>query len=449
MKYQFDLIVVGTGAGGSTAANKCRQASWRVAMIDSRPFGGTCALRGCDPKKVLVGAAELIDHLNRMKGKGIAGDAHIDWRELMQFKNTFTEPVPSQREQGMVKSGIKTFHGRARFSDSNTLQVGDDSLTGRYILLANGARPASLNIPGEDQLTDSDQFLELKTLPKRILFAGGGYISFEFAHIAARAGADVQILHRGARPLEGFDPDLVDRLLARTKAIGIDVHLHTELIAVNKQGESLAIHANENGREQTYAADMVVHGAGRVPDLDDMDLEKGGVKRGQRGVTVNRFLQSVTNPSIYAAGDAAATPGLPLTPVGGVESRIAAANMLEGNHREIEYPAMPTVVFTTPVLASVGLREDEARDQGLTFEAHHEDISGWYASRRVAEQCAAYKVLVESDGGRILGAHLLGPHAEEVINLFAMAITYGLTRKEIKKMIFAYPTNASDISYMV
>jgi glutathione reductase (NADPH) len=418
-------------------------------MIDSRPFGGTCALRGCDPKKVLVGVAELIDHLDRMKGKGIVGDAHIDWRELMQFKNTFTEPVPSQREQGMVKSGIKTFHGRARFSDSNTLQVRDESLTGNYILLANGARPATLNIPGEDHLSSSDQFLELETLPKRILFAGGGYISFEFAHIAARAGADAQILHRGARPLEGFDVDLVDRLLARTKAIGIDVHLHTELIAINKQGESLAIHANENGREQTYTADMVVHGAGRVPDLDDMDLEKGGVKHEQRGVTVNQYLQSVTNPSVYAAGDAAATPGLPLTPVGGVESRIAAANMLEGNHREIEYPAMPTVVFTTPVLASVGLREDQARDQGLTFETHHEDISGWYASRRVAERCAAYKVLVESDSDRILGAHLLGPHAEEVINLFAMAITYGLTGKEIKKMIFAYPTNASDLGYMV
>src|SRR6266404_3713145 len=214
MKKGFDLIVVGTGAAGSNAAQKCRKAGWEVAIIDSRPYGGTCALRGCDPKKVLVGAAELIDWTRRMDGKGVsAKGGQIDWPSLMQFKKTFTEPVAQNMEKGYAKAGIGTYHGRTRFLDRTTLQVGDDTLTGRFVLIASGAMPAILGIPGEANLMRSDQFLELEQLPKRIIFVGGGYISFEFAHVAARAGAQVQVLHRGARPLEGFDPDLVNQLV--------------------------------------------------------------------------------------------------------------------------------------------------------------------------------------------------------------------------------------------
>ena len=199
MDRKFDLIVIGTGAAGSTAAYKCRKAGWEVAIIDSRPFGGTCALRGCDPKKVLVGAVELIDWARRMEGKGVsAKDAEIDWPALMRFKRTFTDTVPANRERGYAEAGIAAFHGRTRFLDRTTLQVGDDTLIARFTLVAAGAKPATLGIPGEGFLTTSDHFLELERLPQRIAFVGGGYISFEFAHVAARTGAQVQILHRGA-----------------------------------------------------------------------------------------------------------------------------------------------------------------------------------------------------------------------------------------------------------
>jgi glutathione reductase (NADPH) len=213
MERKFDLIVIGTGAAGSIAAHKCRKAGWDFAIIDSRPFGGTCALRGCDPKKVLVGAAELIDWTRRMEGKGVsAKSAEIDWPSLMQFKKTFTEPVPQNMKKGYAEAGIVPYHGRTRFLDRTTVRVGDDTLTGRFVLIAAGARPATLGIQGEAYLTRSDQFLELEQLPQRIVFVGGGYISFEFAHVAARAGAQVRIIHRGTRPLEGFDPDLVNEI---------------------------------------------------------------------------------------------------------------------------------------------------------------------------------------------------------------------------------------------
>src|SRR5579864_5040391 len=180
MPKKFDLVVIGTGTAASTIASACRSASWHVAVVDSRPFGGTCALRGCDPKKVLVDAAEVIDWTRRMKDKGIIGQGiRIEWPKLIGFKRSFTEPVPKQREQSFAQAGIAAVHGRARFVTAAAIQVGNEVLEGRYIVVAAGAKPASLKIPGENLLTTSEQFLELGALPRRILFVGGGYISFE------------------------------------------------------------------------------------------------------------------------------------------------------------------------------------------------------------------------------------------------------------------------------
>jgi glutathione reductase (NADPH) len=457
----FDLIVIGTGVAASTAAWKCRSAGWNVAVVDSRPFGGTCALRGCDPKKVLVGAAEVIDWNRRMEGKGITdpNKLKINWTDLMRFKRSFTEPVPEERERQFSKAGIIAFHGRARFIGEKTVIVDDiHTLSGKYLLIATGAQPMKLNILGEDNICKSDQFLELNELPSNIVFVGGGYISFEFAHIAARAGANVTILHRGARPLENFDPYLVELLLQRTRELGIDVRLQTKVEAIesskanNDNNIRFVVHAsNTNDAEKyTIEGDMVVHGAGRVPEIEDLDLGEAGVdSEYKKGIKVNEYLQSVSNPAVYAAGDSAASGGLPLTPVASYEGEIVATNMLEGNHVKPNYEGVPSVVFTISPLASVGLQEEAAIKQGLHFRTNKANSSSWYSSRRVGENHSGFKVLIEESTDRILGAHLLGPHAEEVINIFAIAIRMGLKAAEIKQGIFSYPTNSSDISYML
>jgi glutathione reductase (NADPH) len=451
MTKKFDLVAIGTGSGASAVAGTCRAAGWQVAIIDSRPFGGTCALRGCDPKKVLVGASEVIDWARRMKGKGINGDAvRIEWPELMRFKRSFTGPVPKHREESFAKAGISAFHGRARFVGPTAIQVGDDVLEGRYVVVAAGAKPARLKIPGEDLLTTSDQFLELDTLPRRIVFVGGGYISFEFAHVAARAGAQATLLHRGPRPLVGFDPDLVDLLMQRTRDLGINVQLQTQVEGIEKASGSLAVHASTAGEKRRLEADMVVHGAGRVPEIDDLDLNAAGVEWDEgRGVKVNEYLQSVSNPAVYAAGDAAASGGLPLTPVASHDGQVVAANLLKGNHAKPNYLGVPTVVFTIPHLASVGLQERTAREQGLRFRTNHANTSGWYSSRRIGEKYSGYKVLVEEGSDRILGAHLLGSNSDELINIFGLAIRSGLRATDLKEAIYAYPTHASDVPYMV
>src|SRR5713226_6375413 len=450
MTRKFDLVAIGTGAGASTVATRCRVAGWQVAIIDSRPFGGTCALRGCDPKKVLVGAGEVIDWARRMKGNGIRSEQIlIDWPELMRFKRSFTQPVPKHREEGFAKAGIVAFHGRAHFIGKNTVKVGDEVLEARFVVIAAGQKPADLKIPGQELLTTSEQFLELDELPSRILFIGGGYIAFEFAHVAARVGAHVTIAHRGPRPLPRFDPDLVDQLVKSSRELGVDVQLGTEVIRVEKSSGQLVVRASASDQQRTAEADMVVHAAGRVPEIDDMNLDAAGVAWDSRGVKVNEFLQSLSNSAVYAAGDAAASGGPPLTPVASYEGIIVAANLLKGNSQKPRYVGIPTVVFAIPPLAAVGLSESEAHEQALKFKVKKEMTSNWYSSRRVAEKYSGFKVLVEEGTDRIVGAHLLGSDAEEVINLFGLAMRAGMRAADLKHMLYAYPTRGSDVPYMM
>jgi len=202
-------------------------------------------------------------------------------------------------------------------------------------------------------------------------------------------------------------------------------------------------------RDVAIEVDLVVHGAGRIPDLQDLDLDAAGVQYSRKGIAVNRFLQSVSNPAVYAAGDCADSGGPPLTPVAGYEGRIVAANLLEGNHTVTEYAAIPSVVFTIPPLARVGLDEEEARRDRLQFTVRHEDTAGWYASRRVGERHSAFKVLVENGTDRIIGAHMLAPHADETINLFSLAMRAGVSAPQLKQMLWAYPTQASETNYMI
>jgi glutathione reductase (NADPH) len=450
MTRKFDVIAIGTGSAASTIASRCRDAGWQVAVVDSRPFGGTCALRGCDPKKVLVGAAEAVDWTRRMKGKGIqAAKLQIDWSELMRFKRSFTEPVPKRREEGFAKAGVAAFHGRAGFVGPTAIQVGEEILEGRYVVIAAGEVPADLEIPGTEHLTTSDQFLELNELPRRILFIGGGYVAFEFAHVAACVGSQVTVLQRGPRPLAFFDPDLVDQLVKRTHELGIDVHLGTEAIGIEKSSAELSVQALASGQTITFQAEMVVHAAGRVPEINDLNLDAVGIEWEERGVRVNEFLQSVSIPGVYAAGDAAASSGLPLAPVASYEGQIVAANLLKGNHQRPNYLGIPSVVFTIPPLAAVGLREREASEQNLEFRVKKDMTSTWYSSRRVAETYSGYKVLVEERTDRILGAHILGSEADEVINLFALAIRSGMRATDLKHMLFAYPTSGSNMARML
>lgn len=444
-----DLIVIGTGTAASVTAMGCREAGWSVAIVDHRPFGGTCVLRGCDPKKLLLAATEVIDGFERMGAiDTVKGDLHIDWAALQRYKRSFTDPVPEKREHAYQKQGIDTYHGRARFNGRNSIVVEGQTLVGQHIVIAAGAEPVTLPIEGAEHLALSDDFLDLEALPKRIVLVGGGYIGFEFAHIAARAGAEVTVLNRGNQPLSGFDPDLVALLVERTRALGVRVHLGHEVKSVRKRDGGFEVEAQGPVGRVTIAADLVVHSGGRAPALAGLDLDAAGIAHDRGKLSLDRHFRSTSNPAVYAAGDAAAGP-LPLTPVAALEAHTVVDNLLGSAEATVDYTGIPSAVFTLPTLTRVGLLEAEARQQGLRFKISHASVPDWFTARRVNEPCYGYKVLVEEETGRILGAHLIGPDAAEVINLFGFAMRSGLTADAIRHATFTYPTAATDIESML
>ncbi len=374
MNDEFDLIVLGTGAAGYTAALKCREAGWRVAVVDDQPYGGTCGNRGCDPKKVLVGAADVVSWQRRMRGHGVAGDASIDWPELMRFKRSFTGPVPANREAAYQQAGIETLHGEARFTAENRIEIGGGALTAHHFVIATGASPRRLDIPGEAHVITSTDFMELDALPRRIVFIGAGYISLEFAHLARHAGAEVVVLGRGT-PLPTFDESLVERLLEHTRDIGIDLRLGQSVSAIERDSPSgpFQVHVGHAASMQVVEADLVVHGAGRVPNSSRLGAAEGRVELEHHGgIRVNEFLQSVSNPRVYAAGNVVSPPGaIPLTPVAGHEGKVVATNLLNGNSVRPDFRGIASVVFTLPALACVGLTEKAAREERNSGSRRH------------------------------------------------------------------------------
>ena len=444
----YDLVVIGSGTAAQVASARVRRAGRTIAVVDHRPFGGTCALRGCDPKKMLISGAEAIDAAHRMRGNGVTGELRISWPELVAFKRTFTDPVPQKHEAHYAARGIDVFHGLARFTGSDAVSAVGRELKARHILIATGARPVPLRIPGAEHIIASDRFLELESLPRRIVLIGGGYIAAEFSHIAAHAGAQVTVFQRGDHMLPHFDRELVSWLMAKFTELGIDVRTRATVARVEQAANGFLVHANGALGKQAVAADLVVHAAGREPDLEELDLTAGQVAVSKGRLELNEYLQSVSNPLVYAAGDAASV-GPPLTPVSGHDGKVVAGNILEGNRHKPDYRGVASVAFTVPPIATVGLNESQAQAQGLKFKVKSENTPNWYTARRLAERVYGYKTLVEEGTGRILGAHIVGPHADEVITLFGLAIRHNLTARDLQTTMFAYPTGASDIGYMV
>lgn len=443
-------MVIGTGVAAAKIAEACTGQHWRVAVADSRPYGGTCMLRGCDPKKLLWGVVEAADRAKRFANEGIDfKDLKISWPKLMQFKHSFLSQSPASVENRFHSLGIETLHGLAHFTGEHELEVGNREIQAKYIAIASGSKPAKLGIQGEEHLLTSDDFLELETLPNQLVFIGGGFISFEFAHTAVRAGSKVTILHLDSRPLAHFEIDLVKKLLKKSSSVGIDIKLNCRVERIEKSGTGFVVHSKIDGRPVTFSADAVVHGAGRVPDIDHLNLDIAKVERQGARLRLTPNLQSVSNSAVFAAGDAAAI-GPMLTPVSELDAEVVSENLISGKptHKP-NYHGIPSVAFTIPPLAGVGLTEEQAKNQNLRFHVNQADINTWYSARRLKEDTAAFKVLIEEKTNRILGAHVIGPDAEEAINLFAFAIQLDISSDQLRHLVPAYPSEGANIAYML
>lgn len=448
MSTHFDTLIIGTGTAGYTAAYLLAEAGQRVAVVDRQPYGGTCAMRGCQPKKYLVAAAEALERADALVGRGIDAAPGMDWAALQRSKHRFTDPIPEDTRKGFAEAGIATLRGEAVFVARDTVRVGEDHYTAEHFIIATGATPRTLTFPGAELLLTSDDFLELPHMPARLIFVGGGYISFEFAHVAVRAGAAVTILHRNRSPLNQFDRGMVQALLAASEDAGIRVVLEAQRIQVEGSGDGRQVSWETPSGEETVLVDAVFHGAGRQADIAGLGLEAGGISFADGGIAVAQTLQSVSNPRVYAVGDAADT-AYRLAPVADREAEVAAGNILSGKATPLDTSVVPSVVFTSPPLASVGLTEAAAQQAGVDVDVNQGDAARWPSSRRIGQRRAAYKVLLDSKSKTIRGAHLLGHNAGEMINIFALAMQQQLSAAQLKQILWAYPTSISDIKYML
>lgn len=446
---EFDLFVIGTGTAGKRVATACVEAGWRVAIADRREYGGTCSNRGCDPKKVLVGITEIMEMSKNLTGKGLNGVPEVNWEDLMKFKSTFTDAIPAATEKDFTELGVKMYHQSPKFLDENTLSVEGKTVKAKKIVIATGMHPVELKIPGREHALISDDFLELPHLPESMVFIGAGYVGMEFAHIAARCGVKVTVIDSDDKILSNFDETLAGYLQENSEQLGIEFVLGTQVNEIEKLRKNFRVSGKRGEETIEVKAEMVFNTAGRVPSIEELDLEKGNVAFEKDGITVNEYLQSTTNPDVFACGDVSASGTLPLTPLSSQEARVVKYNLQKGNVMQLEVPPTPSVVFTQPQLASVGLNEKEAREKGYDFHVEEANVPHWYNSKRFNQNCYAYKTLVDKKTGLVIGAHILSADAAETINMFVMAMCGKLDCSTLKGMIFTYPSWASDIKAMV
>lgn len=453
MQNTYDVIVIGSGTAGQTAAYELKHNDLKVGMVEhSDQPGGTCALSGCQAKKWFYEGTETVARSRHLSGIGIKSQALGSWSELRDAKNEFTARVPANTLDGLKQAGIDFIPGRARFMDRLLIDVNGQRISARHIVVATGAVPMSLPIDGQQLIITSSEFLALDQLPRRIVFIGGGFISFEFAHFAVRLGpSDTRctILEAGERPLGPFDEEMVGLLVDASATEGIDVHCKVNITAVEKAGRAFIV-KTADGRQ--FKSDLVVHGAGRVPDIDDLHLDQAGIEHGRRGITVDEKM-ATTNPHVYAVGDCAAT--IQLARVADAEAQTAAANIVrdKGDDRAgaaMNYTAVPSVLFSYPQYGMVGATENALKDGGLAYQKSFGKNLTWPTYRRVGMKTAAYKLLA-SNNGLLLGAHVISDNATGMINCFTLAMVNQLSVEDLyrQSIMTPYPSRESDIIYML
>ena len=448
MSNRFDVVIIGGGNAGFGVSAVAHEAGKSIAFVESWDFGGTCPNRGCTPKKVLVAAAHTLHEIEQAKVHGIdVGEPKLDWARLIDREKSMIDFIPGAMEGVAEKRGT-VFRGEAKFVGPNTIDVDGTVIEGDNIVIATGSKPRPLPIPGAEHMITSDEVLSERELPGEVVFIGGGVIAMEFSHVYARAGAKVTILEALPRLLPRMDAEAVAAIQADTERLGVTVKTGVSVKEVTQADGRLRVLYEHDGAEQAVVADRVVNGAGRIANVDTLDLEAGNVAHDGIAIDVDGYLRSTSNPSVWVAGDALVTSPQ-LSPVATYEGRVVGQNIVDGATVKPDYSVIPSAVYTVPALSTIGLTEEQASEQGLDVQVTTSDMMGWFSAKSYAETVAWAKVLVDRASDRIVGAHIVGHRGEELIHLFALAMSHGISASELKNSQFAFPTFSSDVKNLL
>ena len=445
-RYDFDMITIGAGSGGVASSRRAGSYGARVAIIEESRIGGTCVLRGCVPKKLLVYGAQFADAFADAAGFGWSvPPPRFDWASLIAAKNKELDRLEQIYVNMLRNSSVEIIEGRGVLVDPHTVEVAGRRYTAENILIATGGHPTVPDIPGIEHVISSNEALDLPHLPHRIVIVGGGYIAVEFAGIFRGFGVEVVEIIRREELLHGFDDDLRISLAQEMRGRGIEIHTRTQIARIEKgahEGYSLF---TTTGQE--ISADLVMYATGRGPNTKGLGLAEVGVATNPRGAIVVDEWQRSAIPNIYAVGDV--TDLLNLTPVAIAEGRAIAETLFNGNPIKMDHDNVPTAVFSNPPIGTVGLSEEEARAR------YGEDVEVYCARFRPMKNTLSgrdertfMKLVVDARSDRVLGCHMLGPDAPEIIQGLAIAVKCGASKRMFDQTVGIHPSAAEEFVTM-
>ncbi len=442
MAYEFDLFVIGAGSGGVRAARFAAGFGAKVAVAESRYLGGTCVNVGCVPKKLLVYGAHFAEDFEQASGFGWSlGEANFDWATLIANKDREINRLNGIYRNLLVNSGVTLIEGHAKLTGPHEVEINGQRHTAKHILIATGGWPQIPEIPGHEHAISSNEAFFLKELPKRVLVVGGGYIAVEFAGIFHGLGAQTSLLYRGDMFLRGFDGAVRKHLHEELTKRGMDVQFNADIARIDKQADGSLKATLKDGRE--LIADCVFYATGRRPMLDNLGLENTDVKLDTRGfVEVDDLYQSA-EPSILAIGDVIGR--VQLTPVALAEGMAVARRLFKPEHyRSVDYRMIPTAVFSLPNIGTVGLSEEQAIEDGHTVQIFESSFRPMKLTLTECQERTLMKLVVDADTDKVLGCHMVGPEAGEIVQGLAIALKAGATKQHFDETIGVHPTAAEE-----
>ncbi|MEB0012251.1 glutathione-disulfide reductase [Glaciimonas sp. Gout2] len=442
MSFDFDLFVIGAGSGGVRAARFAAGFGARVAVAESRYLGGTCVNVGCVPKKLLVYSAHFSEDFGQASGFGWTTDKpKFDWTTLIANKDREIHRLNDIYRSLLVNSGVTLMEGHARLIDPHTVEINDQRFSAANILIATGGWPHVPDIPGKELAITSNEAFFLKELPRRVLVVGGGYIAVEFASIFHGLGAETRLVYRGEKILRGFDGSVRQHLHEELVKKGLSLEYNADIARIDKQDDdSLRVTLND-GRQ--IIADCVFYATGRRPMLDNLGLENTGVALDEKGFIKVDDEYRTTEPSILALGDVIGR--VQLTPVALAEGMAVARRLFRPEeYRRVDYKMIPTAVFSLPNIGTVGLSEEEARSAGHNVTIFESRFRPMKLSFSTSDEKTLMKLIVDADTDKVLGCHMVGPEAGEIIQGIAVALKAGATKRVFDDTIGIHPTSAEE-----